>query len=123
MDSGDRNQNLVCVLLRLTNIYFDYIEALAHVSPTHEDIWTYMNMIRKRAGIPGYGETVNLPKPTTTEEVMELIRKEKRIELSYGNEFFKRTEIVKRIFDRQYFFPIPQGEIDIDKNLVQNTGF
>ena len=40
-----------------------------------------------------------------------------------GNEFFKRTEIVKRIFDRQYFFPIPQGEIDIDKNLVQNTGF
>ena len=52
MDSGDRNQNLVCVLLRLTNIYFDYIEALAHVSPTHEDIWTYMNMIRKRAGIP-----------------------------------------------------------------------
>ena len=153
MDSGDRNQNLVCVLLRLTNIYFDYIEALAHVSPTHEDIWTYMNMIRKRAGIPGYGETVNLPKPTTTEEVMELIRKEKRIELSFencryfdvrrwglvneyfnkaihgmnvnydGNEFFKRTEIVKRIFDRQYFFPIPQGEIDIDKNLVQNTGF
>ena len=42
-----------------------------------------MNMIRKRAGIPGYGETVNLPKPTTTEEVMELIRKEKRIELSF----------------------------------------
>ena len=29
MDSGDRNQNLVCVLLRLTNIYFDYIEALS----------------------------------------------------------------------------------------------
>ena len=44
-----------------------------------------MNMIRKRAGIPGYGETVNLPKPTTTEEVMELIRKEKRIELSFEN--------------------------------------
>ena len=26
MDSGDRNQNLVCVLLRLTNIYFDQID-------------------------------------------------------------------------------------------------
>ena len=35
-----------------------------------------MNMIRKRAGIPGYGETVNLPKPTTTEEVMKLIQGE-----------------------------------------------
>lgn len=152
MDSGDRNQNLVCVLLRLTNIYFDYIEALAHVDPTNEDIWTYMNMIRDRAGIPGYGETPNLPKPTTTNEVLELIRKEKRVELSFencryfdvrrwglvsefnkpihgmnvnydGNEFFKRTRITDRVFSRQYFFPIPQSEIDIDKNLVQNTNF
>lgn len=152
MDSGDRNQNLVCVLLRLTNIYFDYIEALAHVDPTNEDIWTYMNMIRDRAGIPGYGETPNLAKPTTTNEVLELIRKEKRVELSFencryfdvrrwglvsefnkpihgmnvnydGNEFFKRTRVTDRVFSRQYFFPIPQSEIDIDKNLVQNTNF
>ncbi|MBD3590835.1 MULTISPECIES: RagB/SusD family nutrient uptake outer membrane protein [unclassified Bacteroides] len=153
MDSGNRKQNLICVLLRLTNIYFDYVEALANVEPTNEDIWTYMNLIRKRAGIPGYGETQNLIKPTTTKEVMELIRKEKRVELSFencryfdvrrwglvdehfnkpihgmnvnydGNDFFKRTEIIKRVFTRQYFFPIPQSEIDIDKNLVQNTGF
>ena len=152
MDSGENNQKLVCVLLRLTNIYFNYIEALAHVDPTNEDIWTYMNIIRKRAGIPGYGETPRLVKPTTSAEVLDLVRKEKRIELSFencryfdirrwglveyfnkpvhgmnvnydGNEFFKRTEIVNRTFDRQYFFPIPQSEIDIDKNLVQNTGF
>lgn len=152
MDSGENNQKLVCVLLRLTNIYFNYIEALAHVDPTNEDIWTYMNIIRKRAGIPGYGETPRLVKPTTSAEVLDLVRKEKRIELSFencryfdvrrwglveyfnkpvhgmnvnydGNEFFKRTEIINRTFDRQYFFPIPQSEIDIDKNLVQNTGF
>ena len=152
MDSGDRNQNLVCVLLRLTNIYFDYIEALAYVDPSHADIWKYMNLIRERAGIPGYG-TASLPKATTTSEIMKLIQKEKRIELSFencryfdvrrwgltneffnkpvhgmnvnydGNEFYKRTEITSRNFDRQYFFPIPQSEIDIDKNLVQNEGF
>lgn len=149
---GDRNQNLVCVLLRLTNIYFDYIEALAYVDPSHADIWKYMNLIRERAGIPGYG-TASLPKATTTSEIMKLIQKEKRIELSFencryfdvrrwgltneffnkpvhgmnvnydGNEFYKRTEITSRNFDRQYFFPIPQSEIDIDKNLVQNEGF
>lgn len=152
MDSGNRNQNLVCILLRLTNIYFDYIEALAHTDPTNEEIWTYLNLIRKRAGIPGYGETPNLVKPTTTNEVLQLIRKEKRVELSFencryfdvrrwglvsefnkpvhgmnvnydGNEFFKRTKIIDRVFSRQYFFPIPQSEIDIDKKLVQNTGF
>ena len=32
-----------------------------------------------------------------------------------GNEFFKRTEIVKRIFDRQYFFPIPQAKLILIK--------
>ncbi|WP_317132888.1 RagB/SusD family nutrient uptake outer membrane protein [Arachidicoccus ginsenosidivorans] len=40
-----------------------------------------------------------------------------------GNDFFTRTQVVDRYFDRQYFFPIPQGEIDIDKNLVQNIGY
>ena len=152
MDSGDRNQNLVCVLLRLTNIYFDYIEALAYVDPSHADIWKYMNLIRERAGIPGYG-TASLPKATTTSEIMKLIQKEKRIELSFencryfdvrrwgltneffnkpvhgmnvnydGNEFYKRTEITSRNFDRQYFFPIPQSEKSKNPNLEQNPGW
>lgn len=152
MDAGDRNQNLICVLMRLTNIYFNYMEALAHVEPTNADLWIYMNMIRERAGIPGYGEG-GLAKPTNSNEILELIRKEKRVELSFencryfdvrrwglatkyfnkpvhglnvnadGDKFYKRTQIVTRYFDRQYFFPIPQSEIDIDKNLVQNKGF
>jgi len=38
--------------------------------------------------------------------------------------FFKRTKVEDRVFeDRQNFFPIPQGEIDINKSLVQNPGF
>lgn len=86
----------------------------------------YMNLIRERAGIPGYG-TASLPKATTTSEIMKLIQKEKRIELSFencryfdvrrwgltneffnkpvhgmnvnydGNEFYKRTEITSVI--------------------------
>lgn len=41
-----------------------------------------------------------------------------------GSAFYRRTKVEDRTFeDRQYFFPIPQGEIDIDKNLVQNKGY
>lgn len=153
MGEGDRNQNLVCVLIRLPQIWFDYMEALANVEPTNADIWKYMNLIRKRAGIPGYGETDKLPIPTSKSDVLAAIQREKRIEMAFencryfdvrrwglaneyfgkavhglnvnfdGNEFFRRVSIVDRSFDRQYFFPIPQSEIDIDKNLVQNTGF
>lgn len=111
-----------------------------------------MNLIRERAGIPDMVLPVCL-KATTTSEIMKLIQKEKRIELSFencryfdvrrwgltneffnkpvhgmnvnydGNEFYKRTEITSRNFDRQYFFPIPQSEIDIDKNLVKMKAF
>ena len=154
MGSGDRNQSLVCVLLRLPNIYFDYMEALCHVNPTSDDLWNYMNKIRNRAGIPMYGEGDNaLPRPTEPDEIMELIRKEKRVELSFencryfdvrrwglateyfdkpvhgmninadGDDFYQRSQVVERTFERQYFFPIPQAEIDIDKNLIQNTGY
>jgi len=154
MGAGDRNQSLICILLRLPNIYFNYMEALAHVDPSSSELWKYMNMIRKRAGIPMYGEGTNaLPRPSGTEEVMDLIRREKRVELAFenaryfdlrrwglattylnkpvhgmnvngdGNDFFVRSEVIDRNFSRQYFFPIPQGEIDIDKNLVQNVGY
>ncbi|NDV63718.1 RagB/SusD family nutrient uptake outer membrane protein [Bacteroides sp. 224] len=154
MGAGNRSQSLVCILLRLPNIYFNYMEALCHTDPTHSDIWKYMNQIRKRAGIPMYGEGTNaLPRPSNKDDIMELIRKEKRVELSFencryfdvrrwglaneyfnrpihgmningdGEDFFIRSQVVERKFDRQYFFPIPQGEIDVDKNLVQNPGY
>ncbi len=154
MGAGDRNQTLICILLRLPNIYFDYMEALCHIDPSSSELWKYMNAIRKRAGIPMYGEGTNaLSRPTDANSVMELIRKEKRVELGFentryfdvrrwglatdyfnkpihgmnvngdGNDFYTRSQVIERNFNRQYFFPIPQGEIDIDKNLVQNTGY
>ena len=41
-----------------------------------------------------------------------------------GNDFYKRTWFENRIFEKKmYFFPIPQGDLDIDKELVQNPGW
>ena len=38
--------------------------------------------------------------------------------------FYQRTKVEDRTFDnRQNFFPIPQGEIDINKKLIQNPGY
>ena len=90
MDSGDRNQNLVCVLLRLTNIYFDYIEALAYVDPSHADIWKYMNLIRERAGINETssdpelkGKVYGLNPNMNQSEMREAVREERFIELLF----------------------------------------
>jgi starch-binding outer membrane protein, SusD/RagB family len=38
--------------------------------------------------------------------------------------FYKRTAFENRVFQKKhYLWPIPQRELDVDKNLVQNTGW
>lgn len=39
-------------IVRLANVYLDYIEALNEYDPTNSDIEKYWNMIRNRAGVP-----------------------------------------------------------------------
>jgi hypothetical protein len=39
-------------IVRLGNVYLDYIEALNEYDPTNPDIEKYWNMIRNRAGVP-----------------------------------------------------------------------
>lgn len=141
------------MLLRLANIYLDYVEALNETSPGDPDILKYLNMIRDRAGIPQYG-SADLPVPGSQDAMRVAIRKERRVELAFENvRFFdvRRWKIAEqtdngpiyglnisadlpaflqvvpfenRVFNkRHYFFPIPQKDVDTDKRLVQNLGW
>lgn len=117
------------------------------------DIWVYLNLIRERAGIPQYKSGQITPptdpqavkKLIIAEKRVEMsfencrffdvrrwgIAKETQGKSIYGMDiekdgtsFYVRTKVEDRVFvDRQHFFPIPQGEIDIDKNLEQNPGY
>lgn len=119
----------------------------------NSEIWVYLNLIRERAGIPLYkaGQITPPTDPEKVKELIiaekrvEMsfentrffdvrrwgIAKETQGKAIYGmdiekdgSDFYTRTKIEDRVFtDRQYFFPIPQGEIDIDKNLEQNPGY
>ncbi|MGQ1788175.1 RagB/SusD family nutrient uptake outer membrane protein [Saccharicrinis sp. GN24d3] len=69
-------------LIRLAEIYLNYVEALNEYDPTHADILTYMNLVRERAGVPNieqvYPEAVG-----DQVKMRKLIRKERQIELSF----------------------------------------
>ena len=149
--SNDR----VLILMRLAQVYLNYVEALNESQPGHADILKYLNKIRGRAGVPQYGTGADaLPIPATQEAMRQAIRAERRVELMFeytryfdvrrwnvakeklnkaiygmnimgdGADFYKRTKIEDRVFEnRQNFFPIPQREIDINKQLVQNPGY
>jgi hypothetical protein len=80
MPIGDwRVGNRAWLLLRLANIYLDYAEALNESAPGNPDIVKYVNLIRERAGIPLISETLS------QDQMRQVIRKERRVELAFEN--------------------------------------
>jgi hypothetical protein len=81
---GDRGVGgRALVLYRLANVYLNYAEALNESDPGNADILLYLNKIRERAGIPGYGGAPEVPVPASQEEMREAIRKERRVEFAF----------------------------------------
>jgi len=71
------------ILYRLGEAYLNYAEALNESDPGNPEIITYVNLIRERAGVPLYGsESGQIIPPTNQDEVRELIRRERRVELN-----------------------------------------
>ncbi|WP_298707230.1 RagB/SusD family nutrient uptake outer membrane protein [Chitinophaga sp.] len=69
-------------VLRLAEIYLSYSEALNEIEPGHPDILKYLNLIRFRAGLPGYAGA--------GQDVMrERIKREKHVEFAFeGKRYF-----------------------------------
>jgi len=143
------------VLIRLGEVYLNYVEALNEYdyAANLSEVLKYLNLIRKRAGVPLYGDGA-LPVPANQTEMRDAIRRERRVELAFethrwfdvrrwkivkeimkpvhgmningGNadEFFKRTVVADRFWrDAYVWFPIPQWEMDRGKLVVQNPGW
>lgn len=141
------------IFFRLAEQYLNYAEALNEAQGPVADVYTYMNKIRERAGMP------SLPTGLSKDQMRERIRHERRIELAfethryfdchrwkiaaqtdkgpvYGmnitagtsltdDAFYKRTVVENRVFvaPKHYLFPIPQSEIDKNQNMKQNPGW
>nr|WP_121271845.1 RagB/SusD family nutrient uptake outer membrane protein [Pedobacter schmidteae] len=140
------------VLVRYAEILLNYIEALNEYAPGDADILKYLNQIRNRAGVPdvpaGLGQN-EMRERIRHERRIELCleglrytdtRRWKIAEQTDGGPFYgmnvetgtkltdlvfyQRTMFERRVFLKHYYlFPIPQAEMDRDKNLVQNPGW
>ena len=137
------------VHFRYAEVLLNYAEALNEISGAVPEVYTYMNMIRARAGQPA------LPAGLTKDQMRLRIQNERRVELCFeehrffdvrrwkkGEEFFNKpaTGVVitktgttlsysyvtvdNRVFtEKNYRFPFPQGELNRGVNLKQNTGW
>lgn len=67
------------ILIRLAEVYLNYIEALNEYQPIHSDIKIYYDKIRRREGI----KMPELPDGLDQDAVRQKIRHERRIELAF----------------------------------------
>ena len=76
------------IIFRLADFYLLYAEMLNEVDPSSPDILTYVNKVRKRAGIPNL--EVSYPSIVGNQEQQrEAIRRERRVELATeGQRYF-----------------------------------
>jgi hypothetical protein len=96
-----------CPVFRLAEVYLSYAEALNEIDPTHPDIVKYLNLIRYRAGLPGYelaSQDVN----------RERIKRERYIELAF--------ETGKRYFDMRRWMDAEKVQRDRWGNSLGLSG-
>ena len=85
--SNPKNGNYIkrpFVIMRYAEILLNYVEALNEYDPSNADITLYLNMIRKRAGVPDIEEVYPDAAGDQT-RMRELIRRERQVELCFEN--------------------------------------
>jgi hypothetical protein len=126
------NNTDLCPLLRTSELYLTRAEALAELNGINEESLSLVNGIRARAGLPAWTSTTFASKS----EFVDAILEERRKELSF--EGHRKMDLQRRglplrssgpqaalaVFGGQKtVLPLPQREIDLNKNLVQNAGY
>ena len=134
-------------IMRTGELYLNYAEALNEVEGPTARVRELVNVIRRRAKVK------EIPDGLTKDQMRERIRHERRIELCFENHRFwdvrrwKIAEVVDnktvhrvtvdadgvihypvfqhRVFvaPKHYLFPIPQSEIDKNRELEQNPAW
>lgn len=137
------------VLFRYSEILLNYAEALNEAQGPVQDVYTYINMVRARATMPG------IPAGLSKEQMRDRIQNERRVELCFeehrffdvrrwklGGVYFNKPvrgmriiktgatlsyatfEAENRVFtDKMYLYPFAQSELNRATELKQNAGW
>lgn len=138
-DLKDGQSDINFIVLRFADILMMYAEAQNEVSGPDATIFAALNRIRDRVGMPHFNEGLS------KEALRQEIRHERRVEFAGEGLYYsdiRRWKIAEtvmnatiqnyagknletRTFDklRDYWWPIPLGERDLNPNLEQNSGY
>lgn len=110
-ENNQWDTKLSWVIIRLGEIYLNYVEALIESDPGNADILIYWNLLRERAGLPDIDEAY--PEAVGNQELMrDLIRKERRVELCFES---------RRYFDTRRWQIAEQTDVNIYQMNINGT--
>lgn len=147
-------------ILRLSDLYLLYAEALNEVVGPTGEVFQYLDLIRARAGVPGVEYawlyfSRNPNKINSKDGLRQIIQQERAIEMAFEGErfwdlrrwktaplelnkpiqgwdahqstlegFYRVRNLFAQQFSlRDYFWPIAENDLIVNKNLVQNPGW
>jgi hypothetical protein len=119
-------------IIRITEMYLNLAEALAELNGINQESVDLINELRTRAGLPAW----TVGQFGSQEEFIDAILVERRKELAF--EGHRRMDLLRKgkplrstgptagvsnPGDPKTIMPIPQREMDLNSNLVQNEGY
>jgi hypothetical protein len=111
-------------MIRLSELYLNYAEALNEASGPSEEVYAALNKVRKRAGVPNVQDAwsnatfaVTLNKHTSKEGLREIIQQERMIELAFeGHRYYD----IRRWKLAEKYFTTPVKGWSVDEDLEAN---
>jgi hypothetical protein len=87
-DDGFQEVSFHLPMMRMAGLYLLYAEALNEVNGPSSDVYTYLNMVRTRAGLPNVQDAwsmyaKNPGKVNTKDGLRQIIHQERRAELCF----------------------------------------
>ena len=119
-------------LVRTSEMYLTRAEALAELNGINNESLTLVNGIRTRAGLPAWTSTTFTTKAAFVNAILEERRKELCFEGHRRMDLLRRglplrttgpTAALAAYGSPKTVLPLPQREIDLNKNLVQNQSY
>jgi hypothetical protein len=147
-------------VMRLSCLYLLYSEALNESVGPVSEVYTYLNLVRQRAGLPSVESawrnySTNPSKYTTQNGLRDIIHQESLIEMAFegqrfwylrrwkeaatvlntpiqgwdgkqsiATDYYRPTTFFNQNFGiKDYFWPIKDANITVNRNLVQNLGW
>lgn len=148
------------VMLRLADLYLLYAEALNELNGPSDEIFYYLDKVRKRSGLTGVKESWSTyskfaDKYNTKIGLRDIIQKERAIEMVFEGErfwdlrrwktaslvlnqfiygwdvdqsssenYYRKKVLYNQTFSlKDYFWPIREQDLVVNKNLVQSPGW